>query len=444
MYAPALQVKIGFALCALCLSLSVPARAKDIEPSTLTLAEAVRLALETHPRLDQSHQRALTAQAQRDQAGAALLPQIQSALNSTSGSARSNTSFQSGAIIQNRNSDQATAGILLNQLIYDFGRSSYRIQAKAFSAEAREFEIQADRAVTVFTVERAYFEALKQVQLMKIAEQTVKERSLIKDLVAALYQREKRSKLELSLVEVELKNAQMLHLQSRNDYKVAVQTLRNAIGLEGSGEFILEDPGRAETALTSLDQLVAEAVQHRPELEAMRRQVKSSVAALTSAKRQALPSINASVSTGESAISDLNGRWWYGAFGSISVPLYTGGRIESEIREAQALHNETQARAREVAQEIELQVVAAYHPHETLKEKVGVALEQAATARIALDLARERLRLGLGSIVEVTQAEVAFTSAETALAIAHYDVLTAKAALDYATGRNLDTHGTRE
>ena len=64
---------------------------------------------------------------------------------------------------------------------------------------------------------------------------------------------------------------------------------------------------------------------------------------------------------------------------------------------------------------------------------MDVAQEQVATARMALDLARERLRLGLGSIVELTQAEVAVTQAEAALTVSRNGVLTALAVLDYAT-----------
>ncbi len=88
-----------------------------------------------------------------------------------------------------------------------------------------------------------------------------------------------------------------------------------------------------------------------------------------------------------------------------------------------------------------MQVAAAYHTTETMRQKVHVVKDQIAIARIALDLARERLRLGLGSILEVTQAEVAFTRAEISFAIAQYDTLIARAALAYAMGSTFDRYG---
>jgi len=75
-----------------------------------------------------------------------------------------------------------------------------------------------------------------------------------------------------------------------------------------------------------------------------------SQAATISAQRQTLPTLNALTSTGQSAFSDKNGKWWYGACGVISIPLFTGGRIESEIREAQAIQRTTEARLRGACQ----------------------------------------------------------------------------------------------
>lgn len=406
----------------------------------LSLHEAIATALEHHPRLTQARQRMREAQAQTDQATSVLFPQVRGVLNATSGSARSNTSFTSGAIIENPNSNQMTVGAIVDQLIYDFGRTSYQIRAKLLSAESREHDLRADRGLTILKVEEAYYAALNQSQLVGIAEATVRERSLILRLVTLLSQRGKRSKIDASLAAVEVKNAQFLELQTRADLKVALERLQNAMGLEGRGDYMLEDPGRFSETLPSMDHLQEEARRQRPELEAVRMRLESSQAATTSAQRQNLPTLNVLGSTGQSAFSDRNGKWWYGAFGVVSIPLFTGGRIESEIREAQAIQLTTQARLREVIQEVELQVASAYHTHEALIQKVEVAEEQVATARMALDLARERLRLGLGSIVELTQAEVAVTQAETTLTVSRNGVLTALAAVDYATGQGISQY----
>lgn len=88
-----------------------------------------------------------------------------------------------------------------------------------------------------------------------------------------------------------------------------------------------------------------------------------------------------------------------------------------------------------------MQVATTYHPYQALLGKVLIIREQVEAARLALDLAHERLRRGLGSIVEMTQAETAVTRAETGLVIALYDAQTARAMLTYATGQSLDRYG---
>jgi outer membrane protein len=59
--------------------------------------------------------------------------------------------------------------------------------------------------------------------------------------------------------------------------------------------------------------------------------------------------------------------------------------------------------------------------------------EQVKTAQEALQLAKQRYKLGLGTIVEVTQSEVALTAAETRLAEAQYDYKIAEVTLAYAS-----------
>lgn len=411
------------------------------DASRLSLDEAVAIALANHPRLTQARQRILEAQARTGQTASVLFPQLKAVLNGTSGSARSNTSFTSGAIIENPNSNQVTVGALLEQLIYDFGRTSHRIKARTLTAESREHDLQADRGLTILKVEEAYYAALNQRQLVGIAKATVRERSLMLRLVNLLSQRGKRSKIDASLAAVEVKNAQFLEIQARADLKVALDQLQNAMGLDGRRAYVLADAGRFDETVPPLDSLQEKARRQRPELEAVRMRIESSLAATTSARRQTWPTINVLGSTGQSAFSDKNGKWWYGAFGVISLPLFTGGRIEREIQEAHAIQVQTEAQLRELIQQVELQVSSAFHIHQALMERVEVAQEQIDTSRMALDLARERLRLGLGSIVELTQAEVAVTQAETALTVARNGILTALAALDYATGSGVNRYG---
>ena len=104
------------------------------------------------------------------------------------------------------------------------------------------------------------------------------------------------------------------------------------------------------------------------------------------------------------------------------------------MAEATAQQQEVQAVYRTVAQNVQLEVKDSFLDVVTLIQQIKVAEELVTIAREALSLATQRYRLGLSSIVEVTQSEVAVTAGETRLAETQYDAKIAEARLQYAIG----------
>ena len=72
----------------------------------------------------------------------------------------------------------------------------------------------------------------------------------------------------------------------------------------------------------------------------------------------------------------------------------------------------------------------------TAYQRVGLTAQLLDQARLALDLSQSRYQIGLGSIVELSQAQLNATSAEIASVSAKYDYQAQRALLDYATGTN--------
>src|SRR5581483_10870720 len=132
------------------------------------------------------------------------------------------------------------------------------------------------------------------------------------------------------------------------------------------------------------------------------------------------------------------GGWWT-AGAMLSVPLFTGFAIENQVREAAAQQNAAEAGAANIEQALTQQVTTSYLETITLAEQIKLAEEQVRTAQEALQLAKQRYKLGLGSVVEVTQSEVALTMAQTRLADVQYDYKIAEVTLAYATARTSRT-----
>jgi outer membrane protein len=155
-------------------------------------------------------------------------------------------------------------------------------------------------------------------------------------------------------------------------------------------------------------------------------------------KKQYLPTVTALASGGDYETFDNNrnvstGGWWT-AGAMVSMPLFTGFLIENQVREATAQKEAADAGSTNVQQILAQNVTNAYLETITLAQQIRLSEEQVKTALEALSLARQRYRLGLGSVVEVTQSEVALTGAQTRLAEAQYDYKVAEVSLAYAAG----------
>jgi outer membrane protein len=408
------------------------------EPPRLTLQQAIQTALEKHPALQSAEFAVRGAEARFNQAKAPYYPQVGGSAIQTNGALRSNAFLRpSGSLISPNQSDM-TVGVAASQTVYDFGQTESRVDAQRSDKARVEKDAMTRRAEVVLGVERAYFTVLKRKRLVEIAEQTVREREVLKRQVETLYRNQLKSKLDLGLVQVQLSDAEFLVIRARNDLVAAFADLNNAMGVEGPTTYSLEElPVTVEPPRT-LDALVGEAMDRRPELLSLKERIRTAEHRIKAANNTNFPTIQVVGSAGDTEhISDRphlqEGGWW-GVGGVVSVPIFTGFLIQNQVAEATAQQREVQAVYLAATQNVQLQVKDSFLDVVTLLQQVKVAEQQVLIAREALSLASQRYKLGLSSIVEVTQSEVAVTSAETRLAETQYDAKIAEARLRYAVG----------
>ena len=118
----------------------------------------------------------------------------------------------------------------------------------------------------------------------------------------------------------------------------------------------------------------------------------------------------------------------------LSFPLFTGFLIENQVVEARAQQSAADATATDIEQILTQQVTASYLDLLSLAQQIKLGEELVKTANEALQLSRERYKLGLSSVVEVTQSEVSLTAAQTRLAEGQYDYKIAEVTLAYSAG----------
>lgn len=404
----------------------------------LGLQQAIDTSLQHHPILQEAGAGLLASSARTDQARSLYYPQVYANADGAAGSGRINPRFvtPAGGLLQ-PNLSQYTAGLLASQRLYDFGYTSNLVESFQYGERAQEQDVSARRALVVVTVQRSYLNSLKRQRLVRIAEETVRERGIIVSQIDTLYRQQLKSKLDLNLVRVELVNAESLLVRSRNDLKSSFAELNRAMGVQGSEDYTLEDVAIDIRAQRTLEELITDSLAH-PELKRAKEQTASAEARKRAMKSQYLPTVSAIASGGyydtfDTSRNVATGGWW-AAGGLVSMPIFTGGLIENQVKEASAQQAAATAQGLNIEQALTQQVTNAYLDTITFAQQIKLAEEQVKTAQEALNLAKQRYKLGLGSVVEVTQSEVAVTLAQTKLADAQYDYKIAEVTLAYAAG----------
>jgi outer membrane protein len=402
----------------------------------LSVQQAVAIALKYHPLVAEGTANLKASQARTDQARSLYYPQIYANANTVAGAGVTNPRFLIGGGLLRENQTTFTGGVIANQRIYDFGYTANLVESNKLAARSLEQDVNARRALVLVQVERAYLNSLKRRRLVQIAEETVRERGQIAGQIETLYRQQLKSKLDFDLAHVELVNAQSLLVKSRNDLRSSFADLNRTMGVAGADDYVLEDVSVEIRPQKPLDGWINESLSH-PEVKRAREQTASADARLTAAKRQYLPTVSAIASGGtfdpfDPRQNQQTGGWWM-AGAMISMPLFTGFLIENQVAEASAQREAASAATTGIEQALTQQVTNAYLDTITLAQQIKLAEEQVKTAQEALQLSKQRYRLGLGTVVEVTQSDVALTAAQTRLADTQYDYKIAEVTLIYSS-----------
>jgi outer membrane protein len=408
---------------------------------------AIRIGIDRHPLIRRSKEAASAAGAVTGQAEARFYPELNAYAIQTGGTVRPLSAFNVAGAQNKPTSYIESAGFRADQLIYDFGQTAHRVLAERASQAAAEKDIQTHKATVILKVQQAYIDCLRQRRLVEIAEETVRERGVLRDQIATLYKRELKSKLDLDFISVELRNAEVQLLQAKNELRAAFAALNAAMGVQGPEDYTLEDLPAAAALSGTLETLMARAMEDRPELLSSNDRIKQADERLSSARALYLPTIAAQGMYGVIHFSDapLNQyagshpgqtNLWWGVGATVSVPIFTGFLIESHVAEAREQKYKVEQKRIDLANNIALEVTDAYLALQAARKQIAVEEKEVASARSALILAKERYRLGLASIVEVTTATTTLLSAEVRLSDARYAVQAAGAAVAYATGQS--------
>jgi len=401
---------------------------------SLTLEQAEALAIKNNPQITIGKLRALAAQQFVREQRSALLPTAN--LSITAVDANPGSRIAAGALNNPVLFPRAAAGATVSQLITDFGRTTSLLSSSEYAAKAEEDNAAATRAQIVLAVDQAFYQALETKALVTVARKTVDSRQLFVQKIVALANAKLKSDLDLSFAKVDEARGRLLLLEAQNNSEAALSTLSAILGYADRQEFqLIEEPNAVTPPSMDVNTLIAQALQQRPEIAALQNEVQSAQKFAGAEHDLWRPTVGALGVVGIAPVRDDHIPNWYGAVGiNINVPVFNGWLYNARAKTADLQTEENRQRLLDSKNKIARDVRNAWQDSNSAYERLSVTQQFRVQASLSLDLAQARYNLGLGSIVEFTQAELQETEAEIADTDARYQYRLTQLVLAYTAG----------
>jgi outer membrane protein len=325
--------------------------------------------------------------------------------------------------------------------LFDFGRTQHLVAARRGQVQAAEEDAETQKALVLLGVQQAYLNVLRAQQLSAVQKENLQQRETTVRQAKLFVEGQLKAGVDLQLSQANASEANVALIAAQNDVRFAFAVLNNAMGETTLAEYQLDNasvpPVGAISArpLLSIDEAVKRALARRPELKSMALQRQAADQSVHSIQSELLPRFDAIASVGVLNPSGvIQNSQDYAVGVAVSIPLYTGGAVEGRIAEEKQKREVVIAQEREAVEFIKLQVSRAWLDVQTREAQVTAAQEQVTSANSSLQLASERYRLQLNTLVELTDAEALAIRAHALLVNSRYDLEIAHSTLDWAMG----------
>lgn len=409
-----------------------PPASSSLSPTgaLLTIQDAVQIGLENHPRIKSANERVGSQEAILGQQMSAYYPTI----NFNNRYATSQRAGGSG----DSASDAFSSLANFNMTLYNFGKREGNVQAARETLNAVRQDYTTTTQDIILSIKQAYYLYLGSQELVKVRQETVRSRELLVRQARGFYEVGTRARIDVARAEANLFSAQADLIGAENSVKIAWVTLRNAMG----SPRLPEQPVAADSPEVEMSMNLAAArniaFDNRSELKSFEAQRKASDQLVATARRGHLPDLLFDAVYGRRNPTDLANNfplqptWTVGL--SFNIPIFDGFRTTHRVEET--LHNYYNIRAQEEdrRQLIALEVEQSYLRVVEFQERIKATDSAARAAKENLDLAQGRYQVGVGSIIEVTDAETLYTDAQTTYIRTVYEYKIADAQLARAMG----------
>ena len=315
-----------------------------------------------------------------------------------------------------------------------------QIKQARYGLNAQDLALEETKQAIRYTATAAYYQILQDRNLIDVEQESVNTLQEHLDNVNAQYRVGTVAKSDVLASQVQLANAQQALVTAQNNYDIAVSTLNNVIGLPTDTVLDIRDQLKYTKYDLTQDDCTNYALDNRADGAAARYAVKMAEAAVETAKAGYQPTVNAVATKAIAGDKEFNKdhteTWTAGVNASWNV--FDNGLTQASIKSANMALAKAQEEAAQTDDQIRLDVRTAYLGLQAAEKNIQTTSVAVTRAEEDYKIAQVRYSAGVGTNLDVMDANEKLTTARTNYYTALYNYNTSKASLDKAMGIPVD------
>lgn len=320
--------------------------------------------------------------------------------------------------------------------LFDGGLREAKVESAVHGASKQSAALSRMIQTVTYNVSAAYYEVLRARHLEEVAEANVRYDEGLRDQVKARADEGAAANVDILPLEAQLASARVSLLSAKNKVRTSTIELERLIGMTPETGFEIQDiDGSSSPAeISPLEDLVRQGLSSRPDVKQYEEATKSTKASVKQARINMYPRPTVSAEYQR----QVSGGFTVGGtqlVGGIVFNIFDGGANRAAYKQAKVSQNTAELQERQLDKDIRSDVEEAFLTLTNAVERISANQVSLQSAEKNYSAQKERYSQGLGTTLDLLNAEVQLITAQSDEVEARYDYYSALAQMDYATGK---------
>lgn len=344
----------------------------------------------------------------------------------------------------NRVDDNVTGiSLTVNQLIYDFGKTSNSIDSAKEEYFASNFETAKNISSTVLKTKQVYYDILSNFQRIELAKESIKMDELHLEQAEKYYNAGVRTLIDVTDAKLKLSNSKLELIQAQYSLKNSKTKLISVLGVEDINKIEIKNEKNIillaknlKNNDANLDNLLNSGYENRAELKMYEKLINSQNLKIKSVNAEYYPRLDFDASYSDKNSDEIQNIDTRQVTAGIYLKwdIYTGNSTDANKKSAVSNLGILKQQLTQQRLQIKEEVTNAYFDLKQNEENINIALLSVDLSSQKLNLANQRYKAGLNDLVELNESKLQYIESKNKLINSYYNYLLSKANIDYAVG----------